>query len=51
MADRGVNIGDLLTGKDVTLNIPLRLTDSQLPENDRIVTCRIASMLTEPLDK
>ena len=44
MADRGFNIGDLLAGKDVTLNIPLRLTDSQLPENDHIVTCRIASV-------
>ena len=44
MADRGFNIGDLLAGKDVTLNIPVRLTDSQLPENDRIVTCRIASV-------
>ena len=44
MADRGFNIGDLLTGKDVTLNIPPRLTDSQLSEDDRIVTHRIASV-------
>ena len=44
MADRGFNIGDLLAGKDVTLNIPPRLTDSQLSEDDRIVTHRIASV-------
>ena len=44
MADRGFNIGDLLAGKNVTLNIPPRLTDSQLSENDRVVTRRIASV-------
>ena len=46
MADRGFNIGDLLEGKGVTLNIPPRLSDSsgQLSESDRVKTCRIASV-------
>ena len=42
--DRGFNIGDLLAGKDVTLNIPPRLTDSQLSGDDHIVTLRSASV-------
>ena len=44
MADRGFNIADLLEGKNVTLNIPPRLSDSQLSESDRVVTRRIASV-------
>lgn len=44
MVDRGFNIGDLLAGKDVTLNIPPRLTDSQLSGDDHIVTLRSASV-------
>ena len=46
MADRGFNIGDLLEGKGVTLNIPPRLSDpsGQLSESDRVKTRRIASV-------
>lgn len=44
MADRGFNIGDLLAGKNVILNIPPKLTDLQLSENDCVVTRRIASV-------
>ena len=44
MVDRGFNIGDLLAGKDVTLNIPPRLTDSQLSGDDHNVTRRSASV-------
>ena len=46
MADRGFNIGDLLEGKGVTLNIPPRLSDwsGQLSESDRVKTRRITSV-------
>ena len=46
MADRGFNIDELFQDKNITLNIPPKLTDSskQLTESERIATRRIASV-------
>ena len=46
MADKGINISDLLVPHGVILNIPPRKNDEQLSERELIETRRIASLRT-----
>ena len=46
MADKGINISDLLVPHGVILNIPPRKNDEQLSERELIETRRIASQRT-----